>query len=357
MRESILHWAYLTAKKLYTMSIKLPAYGWTYYHHLMAEFEATADEQAAGNPEVVVKLRATVNAIKDRAELEKGGKVSKGIDKPITWDDVYVVEMYLVKILPPDALKRKAWIIRARYLGIAGQEGYLLYNQSTVATPLPGGPPPPNADGSTELTPEALRADLITLLQDIYWLYRLRTDWEERRNWLAKTFAVFSFAVLLILVALILWSSWNTPNIRRLILSALPLVTLLGAVGGFVSLLRRLQSVSIEGSRLLGLIEMEYGKWSLLFQSLFSGSIFALILLLIFAAGLVKGDLFPDLHELAAKGNTNFVELLWPLSEENTGEFHKLLVWSFIAGFAEQFVPDILDQLTTRQQNTAVKGT
>lgn len=330
------------------MSVRLPAYGWTYYRHLLAEFEATADEQAAGNPDTVQKLRSTIETIKARAELEKEGQVRKA-DRPVTWDDVYVLEMYLVKILPPDALRRKAWIIRARYLGIAGREGYLLYNQAAVA------PPPENAPGPGELTPEALRAELITLLQDIYWLYRLRTDWEERRNWLAKMFAVFSFAVLLILVGLIGWSSGDNPEIRKLILSALPLVTLLGAVGGFVSLLRRLQSVSIEGSRLLGLIEMEYGKWSLLFQSLFSGSIFALLLLLIFAAGLVKGDLFPDLHQLAARENDNFVALLWPLAKGNTGEFHKLLVWSFIAGFAEQFVPDILDQLTARQQRSAAK--
>ena len=47
-----------------------------------------------------------------------------------------------------------------------------------------------------------------------------------------------------------------------------------------------------------------------------------------------------------------FIEQLQP---ENTLDWGKLLVWSFIAGFAERFVPDTLDRLIARSEQSKNK--
>jgi hypothetical protein len=47
-----------------------------------------------------------------------------------------------------------------------------------------------------------------------------------------------------------------------------------------------------------------------------------------------------------------FIEHLQP---ENTVEWGKLLVWSFAAGFAERLVPDTLDRLIARSEQSKNK--
>lgn len=65
------------------------------------------------------------------------------------------------------------------------------------------------------------------------------------------------------------------------------------------------------------------------------GAVFALILSLIFMGGLIAGSLFPN-------SETFYYVIYLPAA------FAKLLVWSFIAGFSERFVPNVLKNLTRR---------
>jgi|SRR5579862_1826990 len=67
------------------------------------------------------------------------------------------------------------------------------------------------------------------------------------------------------------------------------------------------------------------------------GAVFASVLFFTFIGGLVQGSLFPDINASSWKG-LSFRVPSWC----------KLLVWSFIAGFSERFVPDLLDNLILR---------
>jgi hypothetical protein len=87
----------------------------------------------------------------------------------------------------------------------------------------------------------------------------------------------------------------------------------------------------------LSLLEFERGIGSGILVSPILGAVFAIILYFFFAGGLVTGSLFP--------------EFKLPLDGINVA---KLVIWSFIAGFAERFVPDRLDQLS-QQANPKVK--
>jgi hypothetical protein len=70
--------------------------------------------------------------------------------------------------------------------------------------------------------------------------------------------------------------------------------------------------------------------------SAISGAVFAGVLYMLFAAGLVQGKLFPTIPGLGVS------------TKDFTEDFAKLLIWCFIAGFAERFVPDTLDHLVAR---------
>jgi hypothetical protein len=80
------------------------------------------------------------------------------------------------------------------------------------------------------------------------------------------------------------------------------------------------------------------------------GAIAAATLYVIFAAGLIKGDMFPLFHLSAVNPRPddfdNFVNNWQPVAPI---DYAKAIVWAFIAGFSERFVPDMLERLGTKQ--------
>ena len=68
------------------------------------------------------------------------------------------------------------------------------------------------------------------------------------------------------------------------------------------------------------------------------GAVFACVLLLIFAGGFIRGGLFPE-----SSLDSGFFGVIYLHVE-----FAKLLVWSFVAGFSERLVPQLLESLTRR---------
>ena len=81
------------------------------------------------------------------------------------------------------------------------------------------------------------------------------------------------------------------------------------------------------------------------------GAIAAVVLYLIFVAGLMSGSLFPAISCVAGKTCSNVTELMqnyWPTGPQDYG---KALVWAFIAGFSERLVPDLLQGLVTKEQS------
>jgi len=107
---------------------------------------------------------------------------------------------------------------------------------------------------------------------------------------------------------------------RSAVLSA---AALFGALGATLSVLTRTSTVPIRTQQLVGLQLV--------------GATFALILALIFAGGFIQGSLFPE----GIYGSWFGVVYVHK-------EFAKLLVWSFIAGFSERTIPEILRKFTER---------
>jgi hypothetical protein len=79
------------------------------------------------------------------------------------------------------------------------------------------------------------------------------------------------------------------------------------------------------------------------------GAIAAVVLYLIFIAGYMHTDIFPAMDCFSkdpCKTIKNLMDFYWPKTPEDYG---KALVWSFIAGFSERLVPDLLQSIAKKQ--------
>lgn len=329
-----------------TLLAYAPTEAQSYFDHLLAEYALIPEDDVSQQYKTVV------------SEL-RGKK-----PQDLTWDHLLKLELILLEIMPIERLKRKAWITRARFRDVVGAEIYKEYLAtnpplSRLSPPLTS--PPADAGDLPDESPPiyfypdnmtydeelALRGDLQMILEDTFWRFRIRTAWEERRNWFAKAFGWIYAALVLCGLGPVIFLIYLPPGYADKLhpIFTLVAVTMIGALGGFVSMLQRLQSLPSGGQRNENLIEMVYGRDSILLQSLLSGASFSLVLLLIFLGGLLRGGLFPDYPD---QDGATFIHLLRTVSLDGT-QFAKLLVWSFIAGFAERFVPDFLDRFSAKE--------
>jgi hypothetical protein len=66
---------------------------------------------------------------------------------------------------------------------------------------------------------------------------------------------------------------------------------------------------------------------------------------LLFMSGMVSGSLFPTFHEPAVPYTPQDRSFWQELLPNKSVDYAKLFLWSFIAGFAERLVPDMIDNL------------
>jgi hypothetical protein len=179
-------------------------------------------------------------------------------------------------------------------------------------------------------------------------------------------------------------------------------VVVAGAMGGFVSALQRIQSPPTEGDSVYNLSLLFHGSNSV-FVAPIDGAIFATLLYLMFTAGILQGTFFPAIftpggnpdsssltvinrpeqqnsntNDASAAQQTgvdanskttptpvpkqittkllpdrglNVFDFLARSGPGNGRDYALLIIWCFIAGFAERFVPDALDRLISKSNS------
>lgn len=124
------------------------------------------------------------------------------------------------------------------------------------------------------------------------------------------------------------------------------LVFICGIIGGFVSIQQRVKDIPDDELELLS------SSWFQILLIPIFGSVFALVLYCVFLAQLLNSDIFPQFHIPAppATGpNDSFIIDVLRKTYPSTGsDLAKLIFWSFVAGFAERFVPQIISNLTPK---------
>jgi hypothetical protein len=130
-------------------------------------------------------------------------------------------------------------------------------------------------------------------------------------------------------------------------------VMVAGAGGAFVSSLRRLygfqdifpRRVYVRLFRRLDFYVIAYSLVPVLV-----GIIGAVMIYLVFAGGLLRGDLFPEFICAPDKGCGDFHGFVSNWIPKDPAANAKAIVWGFIAGFSERFVPNILNRLATDKE-------
>jgi phosphate/sulfate permease len=120
-----------------------------------------------------------------------------------------------------------------------------------------------------------------------------------------------------------------------------------GIIGGFVGLQRRLKNMSPDDLELLA------NSWVYVCLSPVVGGILAVVLYILFISTLVSGDLFPHFEVIKPKPGTPEIKGFAAIFDVQgrTVDYAKMMIWSFVAGFSERFVTDIISKFDNSKDN------
>ena len=266
-------------------------------------------------------------------ELEKSFK-----DNPNgqTMNDALLYERVISRLVPVESLRRKVLTARGRYRRMITPEDFQGYIETSPPNPI-------------EASEAELQADLDDLLGRMQWVYVLSPFREVMRSRISIRIVVVLIATILVMAALA-WQFYNPVRLNPAAATTQTVPTLvvalfMGLIGGMVSVQQRIQSAPTDGDAIRSVLSLHNGMLSI-YMSPVIGAISAGLLYLLLIGGYLKGDLFPELA--TSECGTSVLDLRAFLYASGplcgTG-YAKLMIWAFLAGFAERLVPDSLSRL------------
>ena len=126
-----------------------------------------------------------------------------------------------------------------------------------------------------------------------------------------------------------------------------------GAGGAFVSSLRRLygfEDIFPRRSYIRLFRKLDFYVIAYSLVPVLVGIIGAVMLYLLFARGLLKGDLFPDFICAPNQSCDDFHGFVANWVPKDAAANAKAIVWGFVAGFSERFVSNILNHFATDKE-------
>jgi hypothetical protein len=162
-----------------------------------------------------------------------------------------------------------------------------------------------------EIVQRILRADIRYLLSKFYLYYAMLPMREGLREQLTKRAFWWTVGILVIIGILALASLGGLKifasdkfsqvfDVTAVFGITVASVACAGIVGGCVSMLQRIQSAPTEGDALFNLAALTNG-WRGLSLSPLYGAIFASLLFVLFAAGILKGTVFPKIETVGSE--------------------------------------------------------
>lgn len=153
-----------------------------------------------------------------------------------------------------------------------------------------------------------------------------------------------TFVLTLIVGLVLLYADTSSEKVLKI----LPVVITAGVLGAFVSALNRIYSASevFPVGKYTELLR-EVNGYLIAYASIppLVGAISAAILHVVFAAEIITGPFFPAFTCKVDSGCDGFQSFLQNWGPDQASDYAKCIVWGFIAGFSERFVPDILNRV------------
>jgi hypothetical protein len=280
----------------------------------------------------------------------------------------------------PEDLRRKLPSLRQRYLDAVGDSVYAAYVASS----------PPNVGTASDAE---ILADCNQLLSELVRSTYAVSGLESLKTELTMTLLGATLIICILAIATCYWfisyGGSTLAQIPDLLATARLAKTLcvalgFGALGGAVSVLRRMKGAASDEPSLTSISQLRSGRWDVYLAPI-SGAIFAALLFWITESGLVSGTVFPQYLSIAGQpknpdgtpqpkqpgsqplpnssektgSNQDDVWLstatIGSLGPKHLADFGKLVVWSFAAGFVERVVPNVINRLVDNVQNAAPK--
>lgn len=158
---------------------------------------------------------------------------------------------------------------------------------------------------------------------------------ESRLYWHLLAGAVIAFGSLAAVLLLARYKVYG---------EVMTLIFCSGAVGGVVNNYFRLAKLTeVEGdqkaSNALMITQM--------YVTIVIAGILAIVVYGLFLSGLVQGSLFPE-FENSTQSYGGLTQMLLGMAPKTNLDAAKAILWGFIAGFSERFVPNIIDSVIVR---------
>jgi hypothetical protein len=276
------------------------------------------------------------------ATLTVGGATHPGCDAEIAritkkspddwwWTDLAQVQLCVVAAYDDDTVRSSLLSWRRRMHEVIGDGRYATYLQAA---------PDPN---STTTTAGMRRSDLCECIQTVHYFYAAYGVAARSRSLVTEATLRVALAMLVLegLAAILLGIYQHIakfPPLSGGVFGTLELMLATSAaaiLGSVVSVQRRLQDPSVDADPFFRYITTTADRISISFISPLFGAIFGLVVYGLLAAQLISGTFIPTFsgpNYLPAAGK----------------DIALLLLFGFIAGFAEQFVPDALNRIAAR---------